>query len=194
MAAPLELAVKFLDDFGFFSVVLPFIFVFSVVFAILEKTKILGSEGEKTKEKPKTSINAMVAFSIALFVVAATNIVQVIRESLPMIVLVLIVVVSFMLLAGSFMKTGEFSFEDNKFWKGFLTVLMFIAVILIFMNTIKTESGVSWLKYILDYVAVNWATGPVVSGIIFLIVIVASIFFIVWPIRGAEPGTQGGHT
>ncbi len=184
MAAPLEIAVKFLDEFGFFSVVLPFIFVFSVVFAILEKTKILGSEGEKGKEKPKTSINAMVAFSVALFVVAATAVVQVIRESLPMIILVLIVIISFMLLAGSFMKSGEFSFEQNKYWKGFLTVLMFIAVILIFMNTIKTKSGVSWLKYVLDYILKNWATGPVVSGIIFLVVIVASIYFIVWPTQG----------
>lgn len=181
MAAPLEIALKFLEDFGFFSVVLPFIFVFSVVFAILEKTMILGSESDK--KKPKTSINAMVAFSIALFVVAATNVVQVIRESLPMVVLVLVVIISFMLLAGSFMKSGEFSFEDNKSWKIFLTVLMFISIILIFLNAIKTESGISWLKYILDYVVENWATGPVVSGLIFLIVIVASIYFIVWPIK-----------
>lgn len=181
MVSPLEAAIKFLDDFGFFNVVLPFIFVFAVSFAILEKTMILGGEGEKGKRRPRTSINAMVAFAIALFVVAATNIVAVIRESLPMIVLVLIVIISFMLLAGSFMATGEFSFETSKFWKIFLTVVMFIAVILIFMNAIKTDAGVSWLKYMYIYITKNWATGPVVSGIIFLAVIIASIYFIVGP-------------
>lgn len=181
MAAPLEIAVKFLDEFGFFSVVLPFIFVFAVVFAILEKTMILGQEGEKEKPKPKTSINAMVAFAVALFVVAATNVVNVIRESLPMVVLVLVFIISFMLLVGTFIGTGEFSFEEGKFWKYFLTIIMFIAVILIFMNAIKTETGVSWLAYVWNYIVTSWATGPVVSGLVFLVVIIAAIIFIVWP-------------
>jgi len=178
---PLGLALDFLEKFGFFDVVLLFIFVFAVVFAILEKTLILGKEGPKDKEKPRTSINAMVAFAVALFVVAATNIASVIRESLPMVVLVLIVIISFMLLAGSFMGSGEFSFKDSPFWKIFLTIIMFFSVVLIFMNAIKTKSGESWLKYIYNYVVTTWATGPIVSGIIFLIVIVASIYFIVGP-------------
>jgi len=183
MVSPLELAIKFLDDFGFFNVVLPFIFVFAVVFAILEKTMILGKEGTGDSAKPRASINAMVSFSVALFVVAATIIVSAIRESLPMVVLVLIVIISFMMLAGSFMGSGEFSFKENKFWRIFLTVLMFVSVILIFMSVIKTDSGVSWLKYSYDYVTSNWATGPVVSGIVFLVIIVASIYFIVWPVK-----------
>ena len=180
---PLGIALQFLEDFGFFNVVLPFIFVFAVVFAILEKTKILGSEGTGDNLKPKTSINAMVSFAVALFVVAATNIVQIIRESLPMVVLVLIVIISFMLLAGSFMGSGEFNFSDDKykFWRIFLTVTMFFSVILIFMSTIKTENGVSWLKYIYTYMMQNWATGPIVSGLVFLIVIVGAIYFIVGP-------------
>ncbi len=186
MASPLEIAVQFLDDFGFFSVVLPFIFVFAIVFAILEKTLILGKEvrGEN-KDAPRSSINAMVSFAVALFVVGATNIVSVIRESLPMVVLVLVAIISFMLLAGSFMA-GEFSFDDKPRWKIFLTILMFISVILIFMGVIKTSSGVSWLSFIWNYTLTNWATGPIVSGLVFLVVIVASIFFIVWPFAKKE--------
>jgi len=178
---PLGIALQFLEDFGLFSVVLPFIFVFAIVFAILEKTMILGSEGKKDDPKPKASIDAMVSFVVALFVVAATNIVGIIRESLPMVVLVLIVIISFMLLAGSFMGSGEFSFKDSKFWKIVLTVIMFISVILIFLNAIKTENGVSWLKYAWMYMTQNWATGPIVSGLVFLVVIVAAIYFIVGP-------------
>jgi hypothetical protein len=180
---PLGIALQFLEDFGLFSVVLPFIFVFAIVFAILEKTMILGSEGKKDDPKPKASIDAMVSFVIALFVVAATNIVGIIRESLPMVVLVLIVIISFMLLAGSFMGSGEFSFSDekNKFWRILLTVIMFFSVILIFLNAIKTENGVSWLKYAWMYMTQNWATGPIVSGLVFLVVIVGAIYFIVGP-------------
>lgn len=192
MVSPLEIAIKFLDDFGFFNVVLPFIFVFAVVFAILEKTMILGNEGTKEKPKPRASINAMVSFAVALFVVAATNVVSAIRESLPMIVLVLIVIISFMMLAGSFMGSGEFSFSDDryKFWRISLTVIMFIAVILIFMGVIKTDEGVSWLNYSWNYIISNWATGPVVSGIVFLAVIIGAIYFIVGPRekKGEENG------
>ena len=176
---PLGIALQFLEDFGLFSVVLPFIFVFAIVFAILEKTMVLGSEGKKDDPKPKASIDAMVSFVIALFVVAATNVVGIIRESLPMVVLVLVVIISFMLLAGSFMGSGEFSFRQSKFWKIFLTVIMFFSVILIFLNAIKTENGISWLKYAWVYMTQNWATGPIVSGLVFLVVIVGAIYFIV---------------
>lgn len=176
---PLGIALQFLEDFGLFSVVLPFIFVFAIVFAILEKTMVLGSEGKKDDPKPKASIDAMVSFVIALFVVAATNVVGIIRESLPMVVLVLVVIISFMLLAGSFMGSGEFSFRQSKFWKIFLTVIMFFSVILIFLNAIKTENGISWLKYAWMYMTQNWATGPIVSGLVFLVVIVGAIYFIV---------------
>src|SRR3989344_2060049 len=58
-------AVKLLQDFGFFDVILPFLLVFTVVFGILEKTKIFGTEGEKGH--PKKNIDAMVAFVIAIF-------------------------------------------------------------------------------------------------------------------------------
>lgn len=194
MASPLETAVAFLDAFGFFNVILPFIFVFAVMYAILEKTAILGKEKKGDKDVPRSSINAMVSFAVGLFVVGATNVVSVIRESLPMIVLVLIAIVCFLLLAGSFMEAGEFSFakEEYRNWRIFLTILMFIAVILIFMGVIKTASGVSWLSFIWDYTLTNWATGPVVSGFIFLVVIVASIYFIVWPF--GKKSEEGGTT
>ncbi len=48
------------NDIGVFSYVLPFLIIFAVVFAILEKSHILGLEG-KAK-----GVNAIVAISIAL--------------------------------------------------------------------------------------------------------------------------------
>ena len=53
MVSPLESAINFFKEFGLFSVVLPFLLVFTIVFAILEKTKVLGTEGKKDEEHPK---------------------------------------------------------------------------------------------------------------------------------------------
>ncbi len=182
MPSPLEIAVNFLKDFGFFDVVLPFLLVFTIVFAILEKTMILGHEDNK----PKKNINAMVAFSIALFVVAASNIVAVLQQSLPMVTLVLIVIVSFMLLMGSFMGTGEFSFKDYKYTKYFLVLFLIIGISLIFLGAIESENGDSWLRIIWDYVQENWFTGPAFSGIIFLLIIVLVILYVLDAFPGAQ--------
>src|SRR3990167_10128684 len=93
-----------LQDLGFYDFILPFLLVFTIVFAVLEKTKILGvDEDSKT---PKRNLNAIVAFSIALFVVITKQIVVTLRSSLPQIALVLIVIISLLLLVGSFFTTG----------------------------------------------------------------------------------------
>jgi len=96
MASILTDALVFLESFGFFDVVLPFLLVFTLVFAILEKTKILGVNDD-TAKTAKKNINAMVAFAIGLFVVLATQVVQVIKESLPLVALVLVIIISLLL-------------------------------------------------------------------------------------------------
>ena len=39
--------LDFFKELGIYDVVLPFILVFTIMFAILERTKIFGTEGEK---------------------------------------------------------------------------------------------------------------------------------------------------
>ncbi|MEK6936519.1 MAG: hypothetical protein AABW58_00440 [Nanoarchaeota archaeon] len=184
MPSPLEIAVNFLKDFGFFDVVLPFLLVFTIVFAVLEKTLILGKE---ENNKPKKNIDAMVAFSIALFVVAASNIVDVLQESLPMVTLVLIVIISFMLLVGSFMGAEEFSLKNWKYTQYFLVLLVIIGISLIFLGSIESDNGDSWLRVTWDYIQENWFTGPAFSGIVFLLIIVLVILYVL----DAFPGTGG---
>jgi hypothetical protein len=53
------------EEIGFTQVVLPFVIVFTVVFAVLQKTKVLGID---SKGNPKANYNAMVAFVIGFFV------------------------------------------------------------------------------------------------------------------------------
>ena len=45
--------ISFLNTLGVYDIILPFLLVFTLVFAILEKTKVLGTEkvGDKTITK-----------------------------------------------------------------------------------------------------------------------------------------------
>jgi len=63
----LENAVRFLVDLGLVDVVLPFILVFAVVYALLQRTLVLGTE----KGEPRSALNATVAFVFAFFAVAS---------------------------------------------------------------------------------------------------------------------------
>ena len=165
----LGVTIEFFKRFGVFDVILPFLLVFTVVFAILQKSEILG--------KNKKNLDATVAFVVAMIVVAATRIVGIINEALPGIVLLIIVSMSFLLLVGMFVKPGEI-FENLKGpWIRFLMILLFIAVLLIFLANIRMESGESWLEYSLGYVSDYWG-GAVVGSIILVVIFIAAIIWV----------------
>jgi glucose dehydrogenase len=64
-----------MEQIGLTDVILPFVLVFTVIFGVLQKSKVLGVyEGNK----PKTNLNAMVAFVIAFFVLIMIQTLQVI--------------------------------------------------------------------------------------------------------------------
>ncbi len=179
MVSPLQSAIDFLESFGFFDIILPFILVFTLLFAIFEKTEVLG--------KDKKNLNALVSFAIAFFVVGATNIIPVLKDALPMISLVLVVIISFLILYGS-LHTGKKEFELSKYYKGLIGLLVFIGVILIFAGAIKTDSGDSWLSVSWDFVVNDLASGPLVSTVIFLGLIILVVWFVGW-----GPGTKKGE-
>lgn len=175
MVSPLGKAIEFLRDFGLFDIVLPFLLVFTIVFAILEKSKILGTIKAKEEDVPNKNLNSMVAFVIALLVVATANVVRAINESLPNIVLLIVIFVSFLLMLGVFQKTEEFAFkEKHPTWYATFFILIFISVILIFTNSIYDVQGNSWLEIALAFVINNWS-GAVFSSILFLIIIIFAI-------------------
>lgn len=60
-----------LESSGFYEYLLPFLLVFVIVFAILEKTYIFGKEGDA----PKTNINVVVGFLIGLLIVTQTDLI-----------------------------------------------------------------------------------------------------------------------
>src|SRR3989338_5582651 len=83
-------SMEFLDKVGVFDVVLPFLLVFTIIFALLEKTRVFGTEKISGEEYTKKQLNSLVAFVMAFFVIASSRLVEIITKiSANVIVLVL---------------------------------------------------------------------------------------------------------
>jgi len=188
MASPLGNAIDFFKDFGLFDVILPFLLVFTIVYAILEKTRILGTVKLKDADIGNKNLNSMVAFVIGLLVVATANVVRAINESLPNVILLLVVLISFLILIGVFWKTGEMDFmTQHKGWYKFFMVILFIGVVAIFLNAIYVTSGgqeYSLLLVLLNWIVTNWS-GTIFAAIIVLVLIILAIWFVT---------KEGSHT
>ncbi len=175
--------IGFFDKIGVYDIILPFLLVFTIVFAILEKTKILGMEKIDGKEITKKNLNSMVAFVIAFLVIASTQLVSVINKVMANIVLLLILAVCFLLLVGVFFGDKEFTLKDYPAWTKFFMIMMFIGIVLIFLHALD------WLQYIFAlfvYWDAEWA-----SAIIFFIVILGFIWYVIKePAKAAAPAKK----
>src|SRR3989338_2385828 len=116
--------IIFFNKLGIYDVILPFLLVFTIVFAILEKTKVLGMEDIDGTKYTRKNLNAMVAFVIGFLVVASTNLVRIINTTASQIVLLLFLSIFFLLLVGSFMKEGDGVFLEGK-WNALFMAIMF---------------------------------------------------------------------
>jgi hypothetical protein len=181
-------SINFLVQLGVYDIILPFLLVFVLVFALLEKTKVLGTEvlkddkGEKS-EYTKKSLNAMVAFVTGFFVVASTQLVSVINKSLSQIFLLLLLVVCFLMVWGTFhQQTKEGFFLDpknkhQKFYYNALMAIVFISIAAIFLNAL------GWLEIVYQYLAGNWNT-DYVAAVIFIVIIIG---FMAWIMGDPKP-------
>ncbi|MBI2129121.1 hypothetical protein HYU07_02685 [Candidatus Woesearchaeota archaeon] len=168
--------IEFFDKIGIYDVVLPFLLVFTVVFAILEKTKIFGTEEIGGTKYTKKNLNAMASFVVAFLVVASTKLVKIINQALGNVVVFLIVILSFLLLIGSFFSEGEEVILKGA-WRTVFMSATLVGIILIFLAAIPMESGNSWLEWFWNWMSDHWQNDWV-SAIIFIIVIIVFIALI----------------
>lgn len=164
--------IEFLGDLGVYDIILPFLLVFTIVFAILEKTKVLGMEKVEGREVSKKNLNSMVAFVVAFLVIASTQLVAVINEVMANVVLLLILAVSFILLVGVFFGDKEFTLEKQSTWARFFMVFMFLGIVVIFLNAL------GWLRQVITLIEnfdQEWAV-----TIIFIAIILGFIWYITY--------------
>lgn len=162
--------LTFLQELGVYDVLLPFLLVFTIMFAILEKTKILGTEKIDGKEYTKKNINAMVAFVAGFLVIASTQLVSVINETVANVVLILVLAISFLLLVGVFYGSEEFTLKNSPNWLKFFMVLMFIGVVVIFLN------AMGWLGSIFGFFSL-W-NSEWVASLVMVLVILGFMWFV----------------
>jgi len=165
--------IEFLGELGLYDIVLPFLLIFTITFAILEKTRILGEEEIGGKKYPRKNLDAMVALVVGLVIVTATQLVAFINQFLAIAALVMVIGIGFLLMVGVFYNPEEGKkqlLEDG--WIKAFTVIIFIATILIILHA----AGVLDDAY--NWVATNIG-GEIVGSIIFLAVMIGLVAFIV---------------
>lgn len=171
-------AILRLEAFGLTDVLMPFLLVFTIVYAILHKTKILGED--------KRNFNTMIALIMALAVIiphvtspgTKYDVVDIINQSLPHVSLLIILILMVLLLVGIF---GVGPMWEGSSVSGGIALLAFIAVVYIFGAAADFWPSVTWL---------NWLDDPDTQS---LIVVVLVFALIVWFIT-KEPKKAGGET
>jgi len=171
-------SINFMVKLGVYDIVLPFLLVFVLVFALLDKTKVLGMDKvvKDGKEYPKKSLEAMIAFVTGFFVVASSQLVSVINKSVSQIFILLLMIVLFLMVAGAMHQQSDKGFfldpknKQQKFYYNAFMAVIFIAIIAIFLNAL------GWLQLIYDFLKNNW-NADYVATIIFVIIIIG---FMAW--------------
>ena len=196
MPSVLSNVVLFFEKIGIYDVVLPFLLTFTIVFAILEKTRVLGVEkigaGKDKEEYSRKNLNAMVAFVIGFLVIASARLVEAITRVSSQVVILLLLSVFFLMLVGTFFKKDEEVALEKGFWRYLFMGIMFVGLVFIFLDAIRTEAGKSWLMIFIDWLRSFW-TSTAVASIILILGIIAFMWFIVWgPKKEEKSSTSEG--
>ncbi|OYT31895.1 hypothetical protein DRJ22_02620 [Candidatus Woesearchaeota archaeon] len=119
MAQPVKEVAILLDKIGFIDVVLPFMLVFTITYAVLEKTKVLGKEEDKRK------LNIITSLAISLMTVFAINVLGVMNVIIRYFVILLIVGFLTMLVLG--MVGAKFN-SKNKILMSIIGLIMLFTI------------------------------------------------------------------
>ena len=128
-----------LDNMGLTDILLPFLLIFVIVFAILQKTKVLGEE--------RKNLNIIVALVVGLLVVIPhatgrfppnADPVIIINDALPQLSIVLVAVIFLLVLIGAFGQDYVFL---GVAMPGWITAFSLVVIIIIFGGAAGWWSG-----------------------------------------------------
>ena len=178
--------VEFLATLGVYDIILPFLLVFTLMFAFLEKTKVLGVEVLLVdgKEIPYTrkNLNAIVAFTTAFFVIASSQLVRILSEVIANVMIIIVTGTCFMLAVG-ITHTGkeEFSLDSmGKGWKMGFWIASLVGIILILFNAL------GWLTLIYGFLVTRWDSAAVAT----ILMILLFVGFMAWVTSSKKPDKE----
>ena len=140
----LEEFVRILDSWGLTDVLLPFLLIFVVMFAILQKTKILGED--------KKRFNMVIALVMGLLVVIPhvlgmyppnADVVDIMIKSLPQISIIVVAILMLLILIG--LLGAEATWMGSSL-SGWIAICAFILIIVIFGGAAGWWQNWSWYE------------------------------------------------
>ena len=172
----LQQTIYGLEQYGLTDVLLPFLLIFAVVFAILQKVKIFG--------KDKKNINVILSLVIGLLVVIphVTNsyppgqdVVEIMNSAIPNISIILIAIVMLLILVGVFGSEVDIAGTSLAGW---IALASFLVVGYIFGRS------AGWFQYWPDWLW--WLDDPNTQA---LVVILLVFGVLIWFVT-KEPGSR----
>ena len=153
-----------LQTSGFYEYVLPFLLVFVVLFAILEKTFILGSTGSDGERQPKTNLNAILAVILALVLLLQPDLrlVEYMNIYLSKMSFFIVLAVMAMLVIALFAGKND----DGKMFSGFgMLFAVAVAVFAVLWSLNSSYGGYGWT--FLPY----WVTDEILTLVFFVVIL-----------------------
>ncbi|MBI5391029.1 hypothetical protein HZB02_06070 [Candidatus Woesearchaeota archaeon] len=139
----LQQFIGVVESWGLTDVMLPFLLVFVILFAILQKTKILGDD--------KKNMNVVLALVVSLLVIiphvtgnypAGWDVVQIMNTAIPPVLLVAVAIVFMLILIG--LLGGERQWIGGSL-SGIIAIAAFVVVLIIFGSAAGWWQGWQWL-------------------------------------------------
>ncbi len=154
----------------FVETIFPFLLVFTIVYALLQKTQVLG--------QGKRQIDAIVALVVGLLVVSFGYATNIITSLVPVLAVSAVVILIFMILAGMTFKQGSFELPNGiKVTIGILAAIVVIVALMV-------ASGV-W-NYFWSYVSAG-DSSVLITNVVFILIIVGALAAAIFSSPKAEP-------
>ena len=165
------------QNFIFSQFILPFLLIFTIVFAILEKTNVLGKE--------KTQINAIVAFVIGILFVSVAYPKMVVANMILFLTVALIITFVVMLLIG-FVIGGDPSipFGDG----GTKALRWVVGIVIVLAVTIATVWATGMKFSVIESLFLQGWSKAFWTNLLFVVVIAGALALV---IKGGSSGGKG---
>lgn len=156
-----------LDQWGVADVILPFILIFTIVFAIIERTQLLGKDEQKNK-KYAMVVALVMALGVVIPHVMGYNyygfdVVHIINETLPQISLLLVAIVMLMLTLGLWTNKKPDGSKGIGVW---FTLGSGAIVVGIFLASLGVWIVPNWMWNILHSDVISLVIAILVFGLI----------------------------
>jgi hypothetical protein len=154
----------FLNPF-FVNIIFPLVLVFTLVFAILEKSKLLGDD--------KKQINAIIGLVLGLFLISFPFARDIVVNLMPFLAVSVVILLVFMILYGFIYGKSDGEILD-KYWKIAFSVIFFIALIFFFLHI------TGWSDIVYDFIFGRSAYGQLWINTVLILIIAGAVIAVIW--------------